>query len=225
MPHPRAGYKLASGEKVPGVTTITGRFKDSGGLMFWAFEQGASGAETLYEKRDEAADVGTFVHARWEYMLNEAGKKEFPDFPNSFAVEQREQAVRCIDAAVRWLEDTGLKISPLETPLVSELYRFGGTPDGHAIGKRGGALVDWKTGKDIYPETWMQVAAYIHLLQETRPELDVSDGVHIVRFGKAGGEFSHLHIPLDHPGLVLAWEQFQALIACFNRDKQLKKLT
>ena len=37
-PHPIGGYKV-DGVKVPGVTTILGRFKDSGGLLYWAFEQ------------------------------------------------------------------------------------------------------------------------------------------------------------------------------------------
>ena len=33
---PKAGYKNAAGEKVPGVTTVIGRFKDSGALLHWA---------------------------------------------------------------------------------------------------------------------------------------------------------------------------------------------
>jgi hypothetical protein len=222
MPRPVGGYRLKDGTKVPGTTTITGRFKDSGGLMFWAFEQGKSGADTLYEKRDEAGDVGTYAHLWWESILS---GKPAPTVPQTFISEQVEQATRCVEAAVRWYEDTGLKITPMETPLVSEIYRFGGTPDGHGFGKRGGAVVDWKTGKDIYPDTWMQVAAYRQLITENRPDLDISDGIHVVRFGKAGGEFSHLHVTLGHPGLILAWEQFQALIGCYERDKRLKKLT
>lgn len=40
MPTPRAGYRNAAGEKVPSVTTILSRFKDSGGLIKWAYRQG-----------------------------------------------------------------------------------------------------------------------------------------------------------------------------------------
>ena len=86
-------------------------------------------------------------------------------------------------------------------------------------------LIDYKSGSGIWPETWMQVAAYLNLIKENRLDIDITDGCHILRLGKNGGEFSHLHIPLDHPGLVLAWEQFQALICCYDRDKRLKKLT
>ena len=40
MARPKDGYKNNEGKRVPGVTTIIGRFKDSGALMYWAFEQG-----------------------------------------------------------------------------------------------------------------------------------------------------------------------------------------
>lgn len=36
MPTPRQGYYNAKGERVPGVTTVLGRFKDSGALIHWA---------------------------------------------------------------------------------------------------------------------------------------------------------------------------------------------
>jgi hypothetical protein len=36
MARPKGGYRNAEGVRVPGVTTIIGRFKDSGGLINWA---------------------------------------------------------------------------------------------------------------------------------------------------------------------------------------------
>jgi len=63
MARPASGYRLKDGTRVPGVTTIIGRFKDSGGLLYWAFEQGQAAERgeisNLYDKRDEAADAGT----------------------------------------------------------------------------------------------------------------------------------------------------------------------
>ncbi len=44
MARPAHGYRNAAGNKIPGTTTIIGRFKESGGLLQWAFKQGASGA-------------------------------------------------------------------------------------------------------------------------------------------------------------------------------------
>jgi len=66
MPHPKGGYRLSDGTRVPGVTTIISRFKDSGGLLWWAFEQGQAAQRgeinSLYDKRDEAATAGTICH-------------------------------------------------------------------------------------------------------------------------------------------------------------------
>jgi len=59
---PKGGYKLADGTKIPGVTTIIGRFKDSAALMFWAFAQGKAGKEKLYDDAEKAAEIGTYAN-------------------------------------------------------------------------------------------------------------------------------------------------------------------
>ncbi len=68
MPHPKGGYKTQDGKRAPGVTTIIGRFKDSGGLLWWAFEQGKAAERgeinSLYDKRDEAGDADLL---RWRW--------------------------------------------------------------------------------------------------------------------------------------------------------------
>ena len=43
MPTPKEGYFLRDGTKVPGTTTICSAYKDSGGLIHWAWDQGRSG--------------------------------------------------------------------------------------------------------------------------------------------------------------------------------------
>src|SRR6266446_4173491 len=110
MPHPRIGYSLKSGQKVIGTTTICNRFKESGGLLQWAFQVGASGAESLYATRDQAGDVGTFVHAMFEALLSD---KQAPAWPEAFTEEMRSQASRSLDAALRWKEDNNFKVTPL----------------------------------------------------------------------------------------------------------------
>jgi len=73
MARPKSGYKNNAGKRVPGVTTIIGRFKDSGGLLWWAFEQGKSAERgeinSLYDKRDEAAASGTIAHELFELHI------------------------------------------------------------------------------------------------------------------------------------------------------------
>ena len=64
MSRPKGGYKLADGTKVPGVTTVIGKLKDAGPLMYWAWQQGVEGKD-FRETRDAAASAGTVVHAFW----------------------------------------------------------------------------------------------------------------------------------------------------------------
>jgi len=65
MARPKAGYFLKDGNRVPGTTTITGRFKESGGLVYWAWDLGKKGID-YREARDTAASAGTLVHAMVE---------------------------------------------------------------------------------------------------------------------------------------------------------------
>lgn len=223
MARPASGYILKDGTKVPGTTTIAGRFEDKGGIIMWAHQRGVEFPdEPLYQKRDEAGSIGTFVHEMWEAHLR---GQVLPEFPRSFTEDMRTQAQRALGAAVRWKEDTGLEIKAWEQPLVSELYHYGGTPDALMIGKRGGAVGDWKSGSGFYVSTWLQMAAYVNLFRENHPEIDISDGIHLVRFGKVGGEFDHKHIPLDHPALAIAWDQFVRFIDGYEADRMLKRLT
>jgi hypothetical protein len=51
MGTPKGGYFSAAGEKVPSVTTILSRFKDSGGLMFWAYKTGREHEAATWKNR------------------------------------------------------------------------------------------------------------------------------------------------------------------------------
>jgi hypothetical protein len=69
MPSPPKGYYLKDGKtRVPGVTTIIGKFKESGGLVHWAWDLGMQGID--YRKaRDDAANVGTIAHGMVEQWI------------------------------------------------------------------------------------------------------------------------------------------------------------
>lgn len=126
MPTPRAGYKLADGTRVPGVTTVLSRWKESGGLLQWAFKQGQSGARSLYEERDKAADIGTLAHAMVECRLTKREPEEaLQSAPDEFKPKARQAYV----SFETWMANQRAEIISAETPLVSEVHRFGGTPD------------------------------------------------------------------------------------------------
>lgn len=62
---PTQAYKNKAGKRVPSVTTILSRFKDSAALMIWANKEGLEGRPLRGEgsTADKAAEAGTLAHA------------------------------------------------------------------------------------------------------------------------------------------------------------------
>lgn len=228
MPTPSQGYRLKDGTRIPGTTTIIGRFKDSGALIKWAYKQGREheglaacgkpAPRDLYEVTQGAADIGTVAHAMVEASINGAdpwavlSASELPQ-------EARAKAHSSFDAYAAWASMSKLEIVHQEIPLVSEVYRFGGTPD--AIGRINGALclLDWKTSNAVYSDYLIQLAAYRALWEETHPDEPLTGGFHLCRFSKEHGDFAH-HF---YPELGTAWEMFKRLREAYEFDKELKK--
>lgn len=216
MPHPKTGYRLADGTRVPGVTTIIGRFKDAGGLIHWAWDCGMNGID--YQKlRDSAADAGTLAHSFVEKHIQ--GKTDTQIFAGLNGDETTERARAAYLSYRTWERQTKLEIVAQEMSLVSEEFRFGGTPD--AIGKIGDelCLLDWKSSNAVYRDMLVQVAAYKYLWESHHPDQLLTGGFHICRFAKTHGDFAHYHFP----NLDEAWEQFLLFRRAYEIDKQLKK--
>lgn len=207
-------YILADGTQVRGVTTIIGRFKDSGALLHWAFQQGKSGAASLYEKRDEAADAGSLVHACVEADIH---NQPHPDIPEAM----RERVTSAHSAWREWFDGSKMEIVATEVPLVSEQFRYGGTIDAIARDGKGRlCLLDWKSSAGIYTDYALQLAAYRQLWNENRHDQQITDGgYHICRFSKQHGDFEHRYFP----ELIEAWEMFRLLVPAYALDKQLKE--
>lgn len=228
MPTPRKGYFTADGTRVPGTTTIIGRFKDSGALIKWAYRQGreheslaAAGKPApsdLYEVSQAAADIGTAAHA----MVEASIKGESPDAALAtfnLPADAQDKARSSFAAYTDWASMTRLEIVAQEMLLVSERYRFGGTPD--AIGRVNGklCLIDWKTSNAVYSDYLLQLAAYRALWEENHPDQPLVGGFHLCRFSKEHGDFAHHY----YPELADAWRMFCALRDAYSLDAGLKK--
>lgn len=221
MPTPKGGYYLADGTKVPGTTSILARFKDSGGLMHWAFQQGKSGKARLYEEAETAADIGTCVHAMVELKTKGAAEDECFALVSKLLPDQENHAKARsgYNAYCAWAKNFDVKIIEQEMQLVSERYRYGGTPD--AVGRIGNQLVllDYKTSNSVYADYLVQLAAYRNLWEENRPDQPITGGCHLLRFAKAHGDFAHhFFANLDD-----AWRQFVLLREAYDIDRELKK--
>lgn len=219
MAHPKSGYRNAAGERIPGTTTIIGRFKDSGGLLWWAFQQGEAcerGEVTgLYDKRDEAADSGTLAHEMVEMHIKGSEFKAPENAPEKVLT----QAENAYLMYLEWADQSKLEIIEQEMNLVSEEYQFGGTPDAIGMIKGELCLVDWKTSNGVYPDYLIQLAAYRHLWEENHPDKPITGGFHLCRFAKERGDFAHHYFAeLDD-----AWDQFKLFRESYEIDKRLKK--
>ncbi len=218
MARPKGGYRLKDGTRVPGVTTIIGRFKDSGGLLWWAFEQGQKfergEISGLYEKRDQAAEAGTLCHDMVEAHIR---KWEMPDL-EKYDPELVLLAQQGFENYIRWEKTTNIEVVETEKSLVSERYGYAGTPD--AIMADGQLSIgDWKTSNGVYVDMIIQLAAYKNLWEENYPDRLITGGFHLCRFSKENADFTHhFWAELDD-----AWEQFKLFLRAYHIDKKLKK--
>lgn len=161
--------------KVPSVTRITSIIDKSGPLVNWAINNtldvirgaigpGAEYSETYLEevyraakresqrRKSEAASRGTLVHS----ILEGYGKG---------GVLPPESDCKAT-LAVEWLRASGIQVEESERRIYSCQNRYSGTLD--AIGTLNGrvVLIDWKTGKSVYPEFRLQTAAYVKAYEE-----------------------------------------------------------
>ena len=154
-------YKLSDGTRVPGVTTIAKVAADSEWKVSWAAKLAFAGVNPV-AYRDEKANVGTLAHA---LCLAPFGGTP-PDLEEYTPLEVQE-ARNSEGKWLAWLKGHSLEPILVEKPLVSEILRFGGTPDVYGSIDGLFTVLDLKTGAFIYPEAWIQLAGYGLLLEES----------------------------------------------------------
>lgn len=185
-------YKDASGQKVPSVTTILSRFKDSGGLLYWANKIGLKG-KTLDEGRDPAAAAGTIAHELVEWDIK-GQKTPYPTWPdtNPETVAKGEAA---FGSYKKWAAMTLLEVRHTEVALVSERYKFGGRLDAMGVVGNELVLLDWKSSNSVYVDYTLQMAAYGALWHEHYPTHPIVGGYYLCRFAKEEGDYGVHHFP------------------------------
>ena len=110
-------YKDHRGNRLPSVTTIIGRFKESGGLLYWANQQGLEG-KTLDQARAEVTTPGTLAHKAVEDHIN--GR---PETVLSGAGEVIEKARNAYAAYLHWEAMNRITFRHTEVSLASEQLR------------------------------------------------------------------------------------------------------
>jgi hypothetical protein len=212
--------------KVPSVTRITGTLDKSGPLVNWAINntldvcRGAivPGVEYAGLYLDEvwnaakkasqtirldAAKKGTETHHRIESFLKEGVPlPEGATFGMEFS---------------RFLQQ--FRILQVEGRVYSRRFRYSGTFDALAESDKGLTLLDWKTGKAIYPEFRFQTAAYVHAREEEFPDEQIESRC-VVRIGDDGTVEPHY---FPRSTLRKDFAAFRGLQVAFLRAQQIEK--
>lgn len=205
-------YRDSEGTRVPGVTTVIDVLSKPQ-LITWANRMGLDGIDTT-KYVDNLAEIGTLVHHLILCKFNDVT----PDL-SDFSDNQIELATGSVSSFYNW--ETVHSIEPIlvETPLVSEELKVGGTPDLLCMLDDVPTLVDFKTGKGLYVEVVLQLAGYCIILQENGWYVEQARALRIGREATEGFE-ECIVTPED---LEAGAEGFMACLSLYNAMKNVRK--
>jgi hypothetical protein len=223
----------------PNVTKIVGMKDKSNGLMRWQMNMAIEAFhkkfpvgntykwnEKQMEKveytlrnaaaimRDGAAAIGSMVHDYAERRL--LGEKvDMPMEPSA--------KIAC-QAFEDWQRTTRIDAQFLERTLYSREHHIVGTADFIGLIGNKMTVADFKTGKNIYSEVFMQLECYRRMYEE---EFGITvDQRAVIHFDKVTGAFEF--VVLNEDTRDRDWETFLALkqVYQFDKDsyKELKQL-
>lgn len=180
-------YYLEDGTLVPGATTITGLLNKPA-LIKWANNLGLQGIDST-KYVDKAASIGTLIHSMVEAHITnkELDASEYSDF-------EIQMAKIGFQKYLDW--ESMHKITPIfnEKKFVSEKYFYGGTLDFYCKIDGKATLVDFKSGKGIFNEHFLQTSAYANLLRENGYKVQQ---IMILNIGRDENEpFAYKSIPI-----------------------------
>lgn len=130
-----------------------------------------SSKENYRSVKEEAADIGTAVHGALEATIkSRAGLCPSPTLPlvsvEGMTQDMVDMANAAIFAGIKYFDSHRIRLVQSESPRWSATYGYIGTGD--LIAEIDGRLsvLDFKTGKRLYPEVFLQLAAYQMAYQE-----------------------------------------------------------
>lgn len=159
----------------------------------------------------EALNVGKAAHTFLESYL----KGENPELPLEGTPVRS-----CVDAAIAWMDEHRVEPIEVERRVYSRKYKFCGTLDMLARVDGYRALIDWKSSNSIYPEYWIQTAAYAKAFEEEDPNYyHKIKHRYIVRLGKEDGTFE-----VQKHGRKQCNIEFDAFLGALKLFRKLKEM-
>jgi len=203
-------YFTKDGELVAGSTTIL-QILNKPNLISWAFNCGLRG-EDMNKIKNIAGSVGTITHL----MITEELQNKVPDL-KEYSQADIDSSTLCYNSFKELRKSHTLEVIHVEKALVSEVYRFGGTPDflGFVNGEL--TLMDFKTSAAIYNDYYYQIASYRQLEKEAGYNVETAE---ILRFSKGNNvEFEDRLIKQFN----YEFELFTHCLAIYNLLRTMKR--
>ena len=215
-------YYLIDGKKFWRVTQVKSVLNQAG-LNAWRAKVGNSEANKIMKTRQT---LGTKVHKLIELMLK--GHKVNKDNYDNPEVKED------IDLTINVIKDCELEAISLEQHLWSDRYRIAGTADylgyyksnskylprvrGTSVkpkfNEKSFVIGDWKTSAGIYRDYWLQLSAYVFMLEELTGIRAKGAFIAQLRDGKVTIE------ERTYDELKPFFEAFKHCIACFEYQKK-----
>jgi hypothetical protein len=244
---PKRHMYFWGGEHLPAVTTIIGRL-DKPGLVWWAAECAVEHIKKainfdspdpstrwpeLYEEarkahdkiKRSAGDIGTVLH---DIAIDVQSYADAKAHVAQLPEEDRPVAWRCASSLKEWLDQQKFGACELERFVVSQDLRYAGKTDRFGVINDRMGVLDYKSGGEkIYPETWLQMAAYETALRE---ELGITEPIwhYAIHLNKKTGVLTpHVRGP-QHTGPAReAWRrlvEFDRAMRLVPTEAQTKKV-
>jgi CRISPR/Cas system-associated exonuclease Cas4 (RecB family) len=158
----------------------------------------------------DALNIGSLTHEWVEAAINwKIAEGEIPKMP------KQEEAVNAIHAFQDWVGENVVEWKSAEEKIYHRKYKYAGTVDARAIINGEYCVIDWKTSKRVYPEYYLQVAAYAKAVEDMHG-IPV-DATYILRCDKASGKFEAVRSTEIE-------ENFQAFLAAKTLKQRLKNI-
>lgn len=193
-------YTNSKGEKLLSVTGVTSLIDKSNALIIWATRlMGKYLLDNFLDKnltneaietslkewrkaKEEAADIGSTIHDWIEQKI----KGLEPELPED------DKAKNGIMAFMKWQNENKIKWLENEKIVYSKKHNYIGKLDAIAKIKGKTYLIDYKSGKAIYPEFYLQTAGYQMAYEEEHGKY--IDGRILIHLGKDDGAFECVEV-------------------------------
>jgi hypothetical protein len=189
-------------------------------LIKWVIRPNNLGLQGIDSTKyvDALAKVGSLAHAM---ILADLRGEKPADAANGYDTVTVDLAENCLISFYSWKAGKSIEPILLETPLVSETYRYGGTADFFGIVDGIPTLIDFKTGKGIWPEHFIQLVAYRNLVTEAMKEGPWPTSYMVLNIPRAETEAFDAKTRAD---LTDQWEYFLHARAMYDIKKRIEKV-